>query len=307
MGTLVLIGGAEDRTATGGILYNLVRMVSQPLVAIVPAATSYPRETCDDYRRVFEQLGAGRVETADIRNRQDAFHERYLRYLEEADIVFFTGGDQTRILNAFHETPATDVLKRRLHETLIISGTSAGAAAAGDLMIWDGDVDTPQPLASGNGMGWLPGFVVDTHFSERDKLIRLRRFLDAQKGVNGLGLDENTAMITRLDGTFEVVGEGTVTLVDRPDDPLQGELRIQRFRPGETFVCGDSSLQTEFPRPPGKKGPVSSVRISRDLPAPPREFLKWLRLRYPGLYRVLRREGGIPDSIRWLRKVRDLF
>ncbi len=55
-------------------------------MAVLPTASSYPGEVYETYRRAFRDLGAEEVFCVDI------------RYRDEADLIFFTGGDQERLV-----------------------------------------------------------------------------------------------------------------------------------------------------------------------------------------------------------------
>ncbi|HIK46033.1 MAG TPA: cyanophycinase, partial [Leptolyngbyaceae cyanobacterium M65_K2018_010] len=98
----------------------------------------------------------------------------------------------------------------------VIGGTSAGAAMMPDQMIVGGaSVSNPtvDAVELGPGMGFMPGIVVDQHFSQRGRLGRLLAALVQEPAVLGLGIDEDTGIIVRGD-EFEVVGSGSVTVVD---------------------------------------------------------------------------------------------
>jgi cyanophycinase len=69
------------------------------------AATSLPDEVGDDYIRVFERLGAGSVEVVHTECREDAEREDGIRKVSEATGIFFTGGDQSRIVDYIKDTP----------------------------------------------------------------------------------------------------------------------------------------------------------------------------------------------------------
>jgi cyanophycinase len=83
-------------------------------------------------------------------------------------------------------------------------------------MIVDGDSET-SPRADvvqmGEGMGFLPGVVIDQHFAQRGRLGRLLSALLLEPSVLGFGIDENTAMVVEND-EFIVMGSGAVTVVD---------------------------------------------------------------------------------------------
>ena len=85
-----------------------------------------------------------------------------------------------------------------------------------DVMIVEGEAETNPRIdvvTMGQGMGFLPGVVIDQHFAERGRLGRLMSALSQQPAVLGFGIDENTAIV--INGSeLEVIGAGAVTVVD---------------------------------------------------------------------------------------------
>lgn len=218
LGALVIIGGAEDKEGDCVVLREFVRAAGgvDAEIAVMTAATSLPDEVGDDYTRVFERLGAKRVDVVHTDRREDSEREDNLEKIKGATGIFFTGGDQSRIVEYIKGTPLNDAIQQRRQEGAVIGGTSAGAAMMPDEMIIEGDsVSNPSvgAVEMGPGMGFLPGIVVDQHFAQRGRLGRLLAALVLQPAVLGLGIDENTAIIVTGD-EFEVVGAGTITVVD---------------------------------------------------------------------------------------------
>lgn len=69
-------------------------------------------------------------------------------------------------------------------------------------------------MLSGRGLGFVPDAVIDTHFSERNRLSRLFSAVAQHPQKLGIGLDEDTALVLRRRQPAEVIGSGTVTIVD---------------------------------------------------------------------------------------------
>lgn len=217
-GTLVIIGGAEDRQGECVVLREFVRLAGgmKAHIAVMTAATRLPREVGEDYIHVFERLGAKSVEVVHTEHREDSEREDSLRIVEQATGIFFTGGDQSRIVDFIRGTPLDKVIHRRHEEGAVIGGTSAGAAMMPDEMILGGaSVSNPSvdAVSMGPGMSFLPGIVIDQHFAQRGRLGRLLAALVLQPAVLGLGIDEDTGIVVNGD-EFAVVGQGAITVVD---------------------------------------------------------------------------------------------
>jgi cyanophycinase len=231
-GTLLIIGGAEDRKGDCIVLREFIRAAGgiKANIAVMTAATGFPKEVGEEYTQVFKRLGAATVNLVHTECREDSEREKNLRYAEEATGIFFTGGDQSRIVNFIKDTPLDKIMHRRHREGAVIGGTSAGAAMMPDQMIVGGaSVSNPSvdAVEMGPGMGFMPGIVVDQHFAERGRLGRLLAALVLQPAVLGLGIDEDTGIVVRGD-EFEVVGSGAITVVDETSathNNLEGLLR----------------------------------------------------------------------------------
>jgi cyanophycinase len=239
-GQLVIIGGAEEKNGDAPILREFVRRAGgvQAHIVIMTAATELPREAGEKYIEVFQRLGASQVRIIDTETREDASSSTALEAVNKATGIFFTGGDQARITSTIKDTELDAAIHRRYSEGAVVAGTSAGAAVMPDKMIVEGDSQTNPRLEiveMGPGLGFLPGVVIDQHFSERGRLGRLITALVQEPVVLGFGIDENTAMVVS-DGQMEVFGEGSVTIVDESEGTYNNLNQILRDEP--LAVCG---------------------------------------------------------------------
>jgi cyanophycinase len=239
-GKLLIIGGAEDKEGDCKILREFLRCAggTKAHIVIMTAATSLPGEVGDNYIRVFERLGAEDVRVLDTQTPEDANNPEYLEAIEQASGIFFTGGDQARIISCLKDTKLDAAMHKRYSEGIIIGGTSAGAAMMPDMMIIEGDSETNprvDVVAMGPGMGFLPGVVIDQHFAQRGRLGRLVTALLLQPAVLGFGIDENTAILVSGD-ELEVIGESAVTVIDESEklhDNIEGRLKDEGLA-----ICG---------------------------------------------------------------------
>lgn len=238
-GPLVIIGGAEDREDTRLILREFVRRAGgiKARIAIITAATAYQKEAGEEYALLFKDLGAEAAQAIITQEREDADEYDALEAIAEATGIFFTGGDQSRVIRLIKGTLLDDAIHKRHQIGAVIAGTSAGAAIMPDVMITDGDSDTHPRLDAvelGDGMGFLTGILVDQHFAQRGRLGRLLTALLLEPSVMGLGIDENTAVIVEGD-ELEVIGEGAVTVVDESDTTHNNLDRLLRDDPLAVF------------------------------------------------------------------------
>lgn len=198
-GSLVIIGGAEDKHGECRILRRLVEMAGgdRARMLILTAAAEEPGAVGATYRRVFGELGVAETFIIHVSDRAQANDPGLLSLLRHATGVFFTGGDQLRLTALLGGTTIDRALRQLHRRGAVIAGTSAGASAMSDTMIVGGHDDetaTRNTVRLAPGMGWLPGVVVDQHFAQRGRIGRLLTALAQNPRVLAVGIDEDTAV-----------------------------------------------------------------------------------------------------------------
>jgi len=235
-GKLVIIGGSVDRGSFSespddlkrnlkffekGILKRITtESVKNNLskFEIITTASSIPEEVGDEYVKAFAQLDVLNVGVLNIKTRDEANAPENLERLKNADVVMFTGGDQLRLTSIFGGTAFHHLLLDKYqNEDFIISGTSAGAAASSNNMIYQGS--SQEALLKGEvkitgGLGFINNVIIDTHFVQRGRIGRLL-YACASNPINlGIGLGEDTGLLIKDGNSMEAIGSGLVMLVD---------------------------------------------------------------------------------------------
>jgi cyanophycinase len=235
-GILVPIGGAENKGDKGdedlshsefihffeeGILRQLLNLVegrSHPVIELITTASSYPEEVANTYIEAFKKLGCERVGAIDIRERQDVLNEEYFERLKTCDCILFTGGDQLKLSTILGGSAILELIKSRYHrEAVVIAGTSAGAMAMSNVMIYEGDATQAHlsgEVKMANGFGFIQNIIIDTHFEKRGRFNRLAQAVATQPGILGIGLAEDTGVIIKDGKLLKVIGSGIVTVLD---------------------------------------------------------------------------------------------
>lgn len=217
-GCIIPIGGAEDKLDNRTILRRFVACAGEGHSRIVIIPTASEKEgTGATYEKLFRELGAGLAHQLPIETRADCERLAYLKAIEDATGVFLTGGNQLRLSTALGGTEVARAIRKASASGVVVAGTSAGAAFLSEHMIAGGD-EGPTPRAGmvtlAPGLGLTNRVIIDQHFRQRDRLGRLLTALAYNPFAVGLGLDEDTCAVIGPDNTFEVVGEGAVTVVD---------------------------------------------------------------------------------------------
>lgn len=220
---IMVIGGAEDKVHGKEILRTFWTRAGEQeaMIAIIPSASREPVLVGERYQRIFTDMGAKYVKVLDIRDRSQGDDSYFQEYIEECTGVFFTGGDQLRLCGLLADTPLMERIRQRgqLGE-ITIGGTSAGAAIMGHHMI-SGGSSGESPNRSlvdlAMGLGIIPEILVDQHFHNRNRMARLLSAVSNHPDRLALGIDEDTCAMFHNDGTIEVLGKGTVTIIDARD------------------------------------------------------------------------------------------
>ena len=237
-GKLIIIGGAVDKgsfTETNldkdapknlnffeeGILKRIIKeSVKKELsrIEVITTASKIPREIGPEYVKAFSYLGANNVDVLYIEKREQASEPEVLDRLKAADVVMFTGGDQLRLTSILGGTQFDDILiDKYINTDFIYAGTSAGAAAASNSMIYQGS--SQEALLKGevkitSGLGLIDDVVIDTHFVQRGRIGRLFQAVVGNPKVLGIGLGEDTGLLILNGRQMEAIGSGLVILVD---------------------------------------------------------------------------------------------
>jgi cyanophycinase len=218
-GALVVIGGHEDKHGEKAILRDLARRAGEDGKAVVcTVASTEPEAYWEEYERAFRGLGVRHVYHLDVRDREEARSEKKVRILDDATLVFFTGGDQLKITSRLGDSPIYDRMCQIFQDDGgTIAGTSAGASMMCETMLVRGEAAASArlgaPLVMAPGLGFLKNAIVDQHFAQRGRIGRLLGAVAHNPRVLGIGIDENTCAIFE-NGHFTVMGENAVYVVD---------------------------------------------------------------------------------------------
>jgi cyanophycinase len=218
-GTVIVIGGAEDKVRDRLILGRFVALAGgrDARIAVISTASSMGLEAGERYRAIFTELGANTVIPLHAVTRTQANDEHIARQVRDATGVFMTGGNQLKLSSMIGGTRLADAIMTRFQAGSVVAGTSAGASAVSSHMIAFGASGaTPKHRMAqiAAGLGLLPGVIVDQHFQQRNRLGRLLSLIAQNPSLLGLGVDEDTAGVVGPDSIMEVIGRGSVTVVD---------------------------------------------------------------------------------------------
>ncbi len=234
-GSLMLVGGGNLPNELWHTFFALAGGMDAPVVVIPTALEPVPDDPDRVGIRYFrEELGATDLTMLHTRDRDEADSEAFIEPLRRARGVWFTGGRQWRIADAYLGTRTERELWALLERGGVIGGTSAGATIQGSYLA-RGDTRTNTIMMGDHeqGFGFLKNVAVDQHVLARNRHADLLEIVRARPELLGLGIDENTAIVVAGD-RFQVVGEHYVVVTD-PDAVLDNGSPFYFLGAGDSF------------------------------------------------------------------------
>ena len=218
-GSVIIIGGAEDKVRDRVILSRFTTLAGgrDATIAVISTASSLGQMAGERYQQVLGELGVAKVRTIHAVTRAQANDETAALALRDATGIFLTGGNQLRLSSTIGGTRLADAVLEQFRQGAVVAGTSAGASAMSSHMIAFGASGaTPKHRMAqiAAGLGVLPGVIIDQHFQQRNRLGRLLSLIAQNPSLLGLGVDEDTAGVVGPDHVMEVIGRGSITVVD---------------------------------------------------------------------------------------------
>jgi cyanophycinase len=237
-GKLIAVGGAEDKGTDLekgqiarnnlnffelGILRRIVEEAGGPSsrMEIITTASTIPNEVGENYLNAFGKISCTNVGVMHIRNRQDAAKTDYLDRIKKCGAVMFSGGNQLRLSATFGGTDLLNILLDRYqNEDFVVAGTSAGAMAMSNTMIYEGNATQAHlkgEVKITTGLGFIDDVIVDSHFEKRGRFGRLAQAVATNPQCIGIGLGEDTGMLILEGNKMEAIGSGLVIIIDGHD------------------------------------------------------------------------------------------
>jgi cyanophycinase len=235
-GALMPIGGAEDKMKARRILSSFLGLAggAEARIAVIPAASTQAGRVGDLYHALFCDLGAAAVEIIHVDSRQDAHDGGRVAALAQMSAIFLTGGNQLRLSTLLGGTPMGRAIQQHNRAGCVVAGTSAGASILSEHMIAfgrNGESPAQRMVQLAPGLGLTNHVVIDQHFQQRGRIGRLMTAVAYNPSLIGLGIDEDTAAIIDDSYMLQIVGRGSVVVVDGSELSYTNLDQAQRHAP----------------------------------------------------------------------------
>jgi cyanophycinase len=253
-GALVLVGGNMQDPA---IVERFLELAGGPDAPIVLIPTAGGAESYDETWRggdAFRAAGATRLAVLHTTDRDTASTDTFVEPLRHARGVWFGGGRQWRLADAYLDTKVHEALREVLDRGGVIGGSSAGATILGSYLV-RGDTRTNTIMMGDHeeGFGLLRNVGVDQHLLRRNRQFDLIDVVRARTYLLGIGIDEDTAIVVQGD-RFEVIGRSYVAIYDHERLLDSGGL-FYLLAPGDAYDL--ATREAYRPRP--ALGPLDRV------------------------------------------------
>ncbi len=253
-GTLLIIGGGNNDME---LRKRFVALAGGPEANIVVIPTAQegndPNYWAEDLLDL-QNAGARHLKVLHTRDRKVADSEEFTAPLREASGVFFVGGRQWRLADAYLNTRVQKELGSVLERGGILAGTSAGATIMGSYLV-RGDTSGNTVIIGDHteGMGFLKNVAIDQHLLKRNRQFDMVQVIEKHPELLGIGIDEDTAILVRRD-SFQVLGASYVVIYDY-------NRKLDSGGPFYLLTAGDRfNLKTrEAERPEPKGSPIERV------------------------------------------------
>ena len=239
-GKLMIVGGG----AANPLIEQFVELAGGKNAKIVVIPTAGTQDIFEeDYYliKLIEELGAQSVELIHTRDPKIANTEEFVHPIKEATGIWFAGGRQWRLVDAYMNTKVVEECRNLLERDGIIGGSSAGATIQGSYLArGDTASNTVMMGSHQEGFAFVKNVAIDQHLLARNRQFDMFEILDKHPALLGIGLDESTAILVE-DDQFEVLGKSYVAVYDgkfwrRDGNPVVPEGQsFYLLKPGDKY------------------------------------------------------------------------
>ncbi len=214
-GHLLIVGGGK---VTPEIWNRFVELAggSQASIVIIPTAgdDSAINSGRTPEKNMLTSLGVQDITILHTRDQKVANTENFVAPLRKATAIWFTGGRQWKLADAYLQTLAHREFNALLQRGGVIGGSSAGATIQGSFLL-RGDTKGNNILEGDHvqGLDFIHNVAIDQHVLRRNRQFDLIEVIKAHPNLLGIGIDESTGIVVQQN-TFEVIGNSYVAIYD---------------------------------------------------------------------------------------------
>lgn len=213
-GALVIMGGGRVVDTILKRYVELAGGIDSHMVVIPTAGGSDTYDQDYYFAKQLREFGVKKVTVLHTYDKKEADTETFTKPLLDANAVWFGGGRQWRLVDAYSGTKTEKLIWEVLNKGGVIGGSSAGATIQGSYLA-RGDSKNNQIMMGDHevGFGFIKNIAIDQHVMARNRQFDMFEIIEKRPELLGIGIDERTAIVVQGD-TFDVIGQGKVLIYD---------------------------------------------------------------------------------------------
>lgn len=227
-GALIIVGGGNVGPEIWAKFVALAGGPANANIIIVTTADddSSISKNLSVEKEALQKLGVQKIRFLHTRDPREANTEAFVAPLREATGIWFRGGRQWKLADAYLHTLTQKEFTGLLNRGGVIAGTSAGATIQGSFMV-RGDTKGNTIMIGDHteGLDFIHKVTIDQHHLRRNRIFDLVDVIKIHPDLLGIGLDESTAIVVQKD-TFQVIGNSYVAIYDI--DQINGQSKGPR-------------------------------------------------------------------------------
>ena len=229
---LMMIGGGKRPS---DILQKFSDESKNGKILIITWASGEPDASFKAIQEDFKTVGNTNVILAPIAPLNEESKTVFLKMLFECSAVYFTGGDQNRIMKVLEDRSLYEALHKKYQSGHIFGGTSAGTAIMSEIMITGKGnlkVISKDSTETTQGLGLVKNMIADQHFIKRQRQNRLMSLMLKHRHLYGVGIDEDTALYLENDKNGVVYGDSQIMVFK----PKKDKMEVSLYKKGDKIL-----------------------------------------------------------------------
>jgi cyanophycinase len=246
-GSLLIVGGGKVGPEIWGKFIELAGGASANIVVIPTAGDdSSINKGVSREKELLHQFGVRSVTVLHTRDAKEANTGKFVAPLKKATGIWFVGGRQWKLADAYLNTLAHREFNALLNRGGVVAGTSAGATIQGSFLL-RGDTKGNEILVGDHleGLDFIHNVAIDQHILKRNRQFDLIEVIKARPELLGIGIDESTAILVQKNA-FEVLGDSYVAVYDINQINGNGKTEVGNYSTGGPFIFLSHGMQYDL-------------------------------------------------------------
>ncbi len=214
-GSLIIIGGGNVGDDIWAKFIELAGGVNASFVIIPTAGDDSDISSGKSIEKEnLQKMGVTQITILHTRDPKVANTEDFVSPIRKATGIWFVGGRQWKLADAYLNTLAQKEFNHLLERGGVIAGTSAGATIQGSFMV-RGDTKGNTIMIGDHtvGLDFIHHTTIDQHVLSRNRQFDMIDVIKTHPDLLGIGIDESTGIVVQKD-TMQVIGVSYVAIYD---------------------------------------------------------------------------------------------